>query len=467
MINDFSLTKESKIDFKNFMEKHRHEKSDDHSVDMVVSVLNARLWPSLSSSALRLPPELAHGVEPIELMLTAYRASALMLFIDSETLSFSNIKTQLNLQENDLIGVLHSLSCSKYKILNKEPNSKNVSWKDIFKFKSDFTNTKQMIKVSLPPINHKEGITQNSHIHRCYAIDAAIVQIMKNRKEIRELDQRVRHNERYYRQRFFLILSNITFLRSHFALYEVGPSLFHRLVEECLKWEKDRVSHYLHSSSEQKLLKIVQHALLSIHAIQLLENEQSGCHALLRDDKVDDLSRMNRLFCRIPHGLDIVFRIFEEHVKVEVAALVKQVEDTASNKEDCIMEVIKLHDKYLAHVDACFQNQFLFHKANCDAIKGSEISHDIAFENTLEKVVKLLDYVADKDLFAESCRLKLSKKVLWSLSDCDFEKGFLAKLRRQHGHLVTSKMERMVPRPSADEKQEVTKLTKSESEIFD
>ncbi|KAH9545863.1 hypothetical protein CY35_12G069100 [Sphagnum magellanicum] len=32
--------------------------------------------------------------------------------------------------------------------------------------------------------------------------------------------------------------------------------------EECLKREKERVGHYLHSSSEQKLLEIVQHELL-------------------------------------------------------------------------------------------------------------------------------------------------------------------------------------------------------------
>jgi cullin 1 len=31
---------------------------------------------------------------------------------------------------------------------------------------------------------------------------------------------------------------------------------------ECLKREKERVDHYLHASSEQKLLEIVQHELL-------------------------------------------------------------------------------------------------------------------------------------------------------------------------------------------------------------
>ena len=92
----------------------------------------------------------------------------------------------------------------------------------------------------------------------------------------------------------------------------------------------------------------MQHELLVINATQLLENEHSGCRALLRDDKVllsescawkyspffflrvfwyvsnalsilftwllkmEDLSRMYRLYCKIPKGLDPVSTIFKQ-----------------------------------------------------------------------------------------------------------------------------------------------------------
>ncbi|CAN4091490.1 unnamed protein product [Withania somnifera] len=56
--------------------------------------------------------------------------------------------------------------------------------------------------------------------------------------------------------------------------------------EECLKKEKDRVSHYLHVTTETKLLEKVQNELLVVYTNQLLEKEHSGCRALLRDDKV-------------------------------------------------------------------------------------------------------------------------------------------------------------------------------------
>merc|ERR1719199_356074 len=53
--------------------------------------------------------------------------------------------------------------------------------------------------------------------------------------------------------------------------------------EDRIKQETERVRQYLHSSTEDKLLRV--------------------CEALLRDNKTDDLSRMYRLFSRIATGL--------------------------------------------------------------------------------------------------------------------------------------------------------------------
>ncbi|KAK9065572.1 hypothetical protein SSX86_014973 [Deinandra increscens subsp. villosa] len=254
--------------------------------------------------------------------------------------------------------------------------------------------------------------------------------------------------------------------------------------EECLKREKDRVSHYLHVSSEPKLLEKVQHELLSVYATQLLEKEHSGCHALLRDDKVDDLSRMYRLFSKIPRGLDPVSSMFKQHVTAEGTTLVKQAEDAASNKKAekrdvvglqeqvFVRKVIELHDKYLAYVNDCFNNHTLFHKALkeafeifcnkgvagsssaellatfCDNILkkgGSEKLSDEAIEDTLEKVVKLLAYISDKDLFAEFYRKKLARRLLFDKSANDeHERSILTKLKQQCGGQFTSKMEGMV-----------------------
>ncbi|CAK9199261.1 unnamed protein product [Sphagnum troendelagicum] len=254
--------------------------------------------------------------------------------------------------------------------------------------------------------------------------------------------------------------------------------------EECLKREKERVGHYLHASSEQKLLEKVQHELLTQYENQLLEKEHSGCHALLRDDKVEDLSRMYRLFCRISKGLEPVAAIFRQHVTDEGTTLVKQAEDAASSKkaekkdsvgvqeQAFVRNVIELHDKYLQYVSECFLNHSLFHKALKEAFEvfcnkgvagstsaellatfcdnllkkgGSEKLSDEAIEDTLEKVVKLLAYISDKDLFAEFYRKKLARRLLFDKSaNDDHERSILTKLKQQCGGQFTSKMEGMV-----------------------
>ncbi|KAJ3669563.1 hypothetical protein LUZ60_011513 [Juncus effusus] len=254
--------------------------------------------------------------------------------------------------------------------------------------------------------------------------------------------------------------------------------------EECLRREKDRVSHYLHSSSESKLLEKVQHELLAVYASQLLEKEHSGCYVLLRDDKTEDLSRMYRLFSKISKGLDPISQMFKQHVTSEGTALVKQAEDAASNKKAekrdtvgmqeqiFVRKIIELHDKYLAYVTECFQDHSLFHKALkeafevfcnkgvggstsaellatfCDNILkkgGSEKLSDEAIEETLEKVVKLLAYISDKDLFAEFHRKKLARRLLFDKSaNDDHERSILSKLKQQCGGQFTSKMEGMV-----------------------
>ncbi|GFR52348.1 hypothetical protein Agub_g14894 [Astrephomene gubernaculifera] len=260
--------------------------------------------------------------------------------------------------------------------------------------------------------------------------------------------------------------------------------------EECLRLEEERVDTYLHASTRPKLLREVEAELLSNYEQRLLTKEHSGCAALLKDDKTEDLARMYRLFQRIPKGLDPVADIFKEHVDSEGMKLVKEVteavelskekaaksgpsRDTGSSSEQQYVRcVIELHDKYLAYVGTCFANSSLFHKSLKEAFEnfvnksvagstsaelmasfcdnllkkgGSEKLSDEAIEETLEKVVKLLAYVSDKDMFAEFYRKKLSRRLLQdkSASD-DHERSLLSRLKQQCGAQFTSKMEGMV-----------------------
>uniref|UniRef100_A0A2P2KIJ1 Cullin-1 n=3 Tax=Rhizophora mucronata TaxID=61149 RepID=A0A2P2KIJ1_RHIMU len=266
---------------------------------------------------------------------------------------------------------------------------------------------------------------------------------------------------------------------SNWILYDSCPDYMLK-AEECLKKERDRASHYLYLCSEPKLVEKVQNELLVIYANQLLEKEHSGCRALLRDDKVEDLSRMYRLYRDIPKGLEPVATIFKQHITAEGTVLVQQAEEAARNQnassglqeQALIRKMIELHDKYIVYVNDCFQDHTLFHKALkeafnvfcnktvsgsssaellatfCDNILkkgGSEKLSDEATEETLDKVVKLLAYISDKDLFAEFYRKKLARRLIFERSaNSDHERSILTKLKQQCGGQFTSKMEGMV-----------------------
>ncbi|KAF8038210.1 hypothetical protein BT93_B0921 [Corymbia citriodora subsp. variegata] len=118
----------------------------------------------------------------MELIVTTYQASALLLFNSSDKLSYSEIMTQLNLTDDDVVRLLHSLSCAKYKILNKEPNTKSIAPTDHFEFNFKFTDKMRRIKIPLPPVDEKKKVIEDVDKDRRYAIDASIVRIMKSRK---------------------------------------------------------------------------------------------------------------------------------------------------------------------------------------------------------------------------------------------------------------------------------------------
>lgn len=68
------------------------------------------------------------------------------------------------------------------------------------------------------------------------------------------------------------------------------------------------------------------------------------------------------------------------------------------------------------------------------------MSDDI-IEQTLEKVVKLLAYISDKDLFAEFYRKKLARRLLFEKSNSDeHEQTILSRLKQQCGAQFTSKV---------------------------
>ncbi|KAG2267493.1 hypothetical protein Bca52824_062048 [Brassica carinata] len=705
MVTDMELAKENQKGFEGYL------KAKPGGIDLAVTVLNTGFWPSYKTSTdLNLPREMVECVDAfnsyyqskttkrklswiyslgtchvigrfdhksIELVLFTYQAVVLCLFNNTERVTYQEIIEQLNLSHEDLVRVLHSLSCSKYKILNKEPASKSISTTDVFELNTKFTDKMRRIKVPLPPADDRKKVVEDVDKDRGYAIDACIVRIMKSRKVLlhqqlvsecveqlsrmfkpdvkmikkrieelisreylerdtknpntfkykmyratiidfeqgckcleagvselkrileeetsetridpkqylelyttiynmciqkhphdhsqrlynkyhdivehyakktvlpcvqqkhdeyllRELSRRWDHYKVFvkwlshffnYLERFFIPQRNypsllevamksfrnrvylevqvnakdvvialidkeregaqidMELLKNVLDIFvQSGMGTIERYKEDfemfCLKKrnlttharpqvfekEKERVIHYLHSTTEPKLVEIVQDILLVSVAKHLLEKEHSGCSALLRDDKTDDLSRMYRLYHPIPKGLEPVADAFRIYV-ARGNALIKQAQDAAANgslveAQVLVGKIIDLHEKYMVYAlkeaFEVFCNKKVAGSSSaelvanfCDSLfkkSGNDKLSDEAMEATIDNVVKLLDYISDKDIFSEFYRKKLARRLLFDHHKVnkEHETSMITKLKRQQGGQYTSKMEGMV-----------------------
>jgi len=243
--------------------------------------------------------------------------------------------------------------------------------------------------------------------------------------------------------------------------------------EKRLSEEVNRVAAYLHASTEEKLLKECEQQLLANHQSALMDKEETGCRALLREEKTEDLQRMHKLFQRLPStttcGLQPISQIVREHI-VDVGMGLVRKEEAEKDHKNYAQQLIDLHDKYLALVQGPFANNTLFQKvlkeafevfvnkdigqsttaellsSFCDNIMktgGDKIEGEI--DTILDKIVMLFSYLSDKDMFAEFYRKQLAKRLLLnrSASDDD-ERSLITKLKYRCGAQFTSKLEGML-----------------------
>lgn len=75
------------------------------------------------------------------MQLSTLQAAALLAFSGSgiATLSYEQLSSMLQLPEEALKRVLHSLSCGQYKILKKDPATSSIKTGDTFTANDKFT----------------------------------------------------------------------------------------------------------------------------------------------------------------------------------------------------------------------------------------------------------------------------------------------------------------------------------------
>ncbi|PSK46386.1 Cullin-3 [Elsinoe australis] len=130
-----------------------------------------------------------------EMNVSTYAMIILLLFNDlpaQSSLTFEDIQGKTNIPTNELIRNLQSLAVApKTRILIKEPMSKDVKPTDRFSFNESFTSKFIKIKVGVVSASNRvesdrerKETEKKNNDSRGFVVEAAIVRIMKQRKEL-------------------------------------------------------------------------------------------------------------------------------------------------------------------------------------------------------------------------------------------------------------------------------------------
>ena len=116
-----------------------------------------------------------------DIQVTTLQSLILFMLQDLEQASYTEIKNHLNIEDCYLKPLLHSLSCTKHKIVLKNDDPKKVQKNDIFKINYNFTSPFRSIKmgmVNMEEIKQIENVSED----RKAIIESNIVRTMKVRR---------------------------------------------------------------------------------------------------------------------------------------------------------------------------------------------------------------------------------------------------------------------------------------------
>jgi cullin 1 len=253
MLSDLSIGVDHQADFKS----HYDKVVPDSGLDFSTQMLTTGYWPTYTALEVNLPPQMSKcvtvfsdyyaeknnkrrlqwvwalgnatvrgtwGNKGFDLQLTTLQAIAVMAFnpADSgaaaeESEGFESIRERLNLPEEILKRVLHSLACGKNKVLDKEPKSSSIKPTDTFKVVPKFAC--KMLKVRIPMASLDESHNaKRVDEDRSVAIEAATVRIMKARKVLT------------HQQLVAEVLAQLSFFRPN-------PKLIKRRIENLIERE--------------------------------------------------------------------------------------------------------------------------------------------------------------------------------------------------------------------------------------
>lgn len=256
-------------------------------------------------------------------------------------------------------------------------------------------------------------------------------------------------------------------LESQRFLEENSVSVYIKKVELRIHEEAERAKHYLDKSTEALIVKVVESELISKHMKTIVEMENSGVVYMLKNQKIDDLACMYKLFWRVPEGLQTIISCVSAYLRDQGKVLVTEDDTTKGDAVVFVQSLLELKDKFDVFLHRSFNSDKLFlkmiakdfeHFLNLNPKspeylslfiddklkKGVKGMTEQEIEQVLDKTMVLFRYLQEKDVFERYYKQHLAKRLLLnkSVSD-DSEKNMISKLKQECGCQFTSKLEGM------------------------
>jgi cullin 3 len=224
----------------------------------------------------------------------------------------------------------------------------------------------------------------------------------------------------------------------------------------------------LPATTEGPLQGIVQTELIERHARTLVEMENSGFAALLKDEtKLEEMRDMYDLFVRVPSSVDNLRDALADRIKTDGRSLIADQEKGAADPAAFVRGVLAMRDKYDRIVTVSYRNEKKAQKrmresfedflntdaraASCLAVYVDELlraglrgATEEQVNEELQKAIIVFRYLADKDVFESFYKQHLAKRLLGgrSISD-DAERTMVSLLKAECGYQFTTKLEGM------------------------
>lgn len=251
MLNDLAVGSDQKTEFDKKMSE------ENAKIDFGVQVLTTGFWPTYQTPNVAIPPEMTncldifktwhnqkhqqrklswmfslgnasvkavYGKKTYDLQVTTLQAIALNALNSGKTMTYTELKEVLNLEDAVMKPLMHSLSCGKHKVVSKSPSNSKIGTSDKFIANPKFSCNMRKVRIPMASLETSHN-TKGVEKERVNAIEASIVRIMKARKTLK-------HNQ---------LLAEVL---SQLAFFKPNPRVVKKRIENLIERE------YLERSAE-------------------------------------------------------------------------------------------------------------------------------------------------------------------------------------------------------------------------